>query len=161
MLSLFYLLGYCVYNCVFFFFLMIRRPPRSTRTDTLFPYTTLFRSRTLATARHARAQCRDARHADPRGGDRRQGIQQDADAEPDRAAGADRQFRSAAPPRRERPPARAVEQRRARAARLLGRLCRIEGGIRNAGDELWRRNAQYFDCAHRNPRRSEEHTSEL
>src|SRR3546814_7954738 len=30
--------------CVFFFFLMIRRPPKSTRTDTLFPYTTLFRS---------------------------------------------------------------------------------------------------------------------
>src|SRR3546814_3250557 len=27
-----------------YFFLMIRRPPRSTRTDTLFPYTTLFRS---------------------------------------------------------------------------------------------------------------------
>src|SRR3546814_19302161 len=42
------------YLCVYFrhcslmpillFFLMIRRPPRSTRTDTLFPYTTLFRS---------------------------------------------------------------------------------------------------------------------
>src|SRR3546814_19640919 len=31
----------CVYDL---FFLMIRRPPRSTRTDTLFPYTTLFRS---------------------------------------------------------------------------------------------------------------------
>src|SRR3546814_18863685 len=30
--------------CVVFFFLMIRRPPISTRTDTLFPYTTLFRS---------------------------------------------------------------------------------------------------------------------
>src|SRR3546814_14842878 len=30
-------------DCVFFF-LMRRRPPRSTRTDTLFPYTTLFRS---------------------------------------------------------------------------------------------------------------------
>src|SRR3546814_8241095 len=29
---------------LFIFFLMIRRPPRSTRTDTLFPYTTLFRS---------------------------------------------------------------------------------------------------------------------
>src|SRR3546814_3947460 len=29
----------------YFFFLMIRRPPRSTRTDTLVPYTTLFRSR--------------------------------------------------------------------------------------------------------------------
>src|SRR3546814_17994457 len=50
--SLFYL---CMFTCVhirsvvffsvhFFFFLMIRRPPRSTRTDTLFPYTTLFRS---------------------------------------------------------------------------------------------------------------------
>src|SRR3546814_9822695 len=35
-----------VFLCIFkfFFFLMIRRPPRSTRTDTLFPYTTLFRS---------------------------------------------------------------------------------------------------------------------
>src|SRR3546814_2257258 len=32
----------CIFCC--FFFLMIRRPPRSTRTDTLFPYTTLFRS---------------------------------------------------------------------------------------------------------------------
>src|SRR3546814_20046315 len=31
-----------IFNC--FFFLMKRRPPRSTRTDTLFPYTTLFRS---------------------------------------------------------------------------------------------------------------------
>src|SRR3546814_1870014 len=33
--------------CIFcmIIFLMIRRPPRSTRTDTLFPYTTLFRSR--------------------------------------------------------------------------------------------------------------------
>src|SRR3546814_15963481 len=30
------------------FFLMIRRPPRSTRTDTLFPYTTLFRSKNFA-----------------------------------------------------------------------------------------------------------------
>src|SRR3546814_20562015 len=30
--------------CILFFFLMIRLPPRSTRTDTLFPYTTLFRS---------------------------------------------------------------------------------------------------------------------
>src|SRR3546814_6042593 len=33
---------FIVNMCVFF--LMIRRPPRSTRTDTLFPYTTLFRS---------------------------------------------------------------------------------------------------------------------
>src|SRR3546814_6873133 len=35
---------------IVFFFLMIRRPPRSTRTDTLFPYTTLFRS-CVATSR--------------------------------------------------------------------------------------------------------------
>src|SRR3546814_1038950 len=34
------------YLCIFF--LMIRRPPRSTRTDTLFPYTTLFRSEAFA-----------------------------------------------------------------------------------------------------------------
>src|SRR3546814_8335523 len=33
---------YVIMLCLFF--LMIRRPPRSTRTDTLFPYTTLFRS---------------------------------------------------------------------------------------------------------------------
>src|SRR3546814_14184645 len=39
-----------------FFFLMIRRPPRSTRTDTLFPYTTLFRSGSSAARRH---QCLD------------------------------------------------------------------------------------------------------
>src|SRR3546814_12652019 len=35
---------YILIYFLFFFFLMIRRPPRSTRTDTLFPYTTLFRS---------------------------------------------------------------------------------------------------------------------
>src|SRR3546814_8255478 len=34
-----------------FFLLMIRRPPRSTRTDTLFPYTTLFRSAVFPRAR--------------------------------------------------------------------------------------------------------------
>src|SRR3546814_10562786 len=37
-----YYRSYSFSICVFF--LMIRRPPRSTRTDTLFPYTTLFRS---------------------------------------------------------------------------------------------------------------------
>src|SRR3546814_15630784 len=33
-----------VYHTVSVFFLMVRRPPRSTRTYTLFPYATLFRS---------------------------------------------------------------------------------------------------------------------
>src|SRR3546814_20205506 len=36
------LVGVGVWHCCIIFFLMIRRPPRSTRTDTLFPYTTLF-----------------------------------------------------------------------------------------------------------------------
>src|SRR5256885_11688172 len=39
----------------FFFFLMIRRPPRST----LFPYTTLFRSRASAPCSRSRPRCRD------------------------------------------------------------------------------------------------------
>src|SRR3546814_12675648 len=38
----------CTYSSfMIIVFLMIRRPPRSTRTDTLFPYTTLFRSRNV------------------------------------------------------------------------------------------------------------------
>src|SRR3546814_8474826 len=37
------------------FFLMIRRPPRSTRTDTLFPYTTLFRSVVATRRAHTEA----------------------------------------------------------------------------------------------------------
>src|SRR3546814_14744677 len=47
-----------------FFFLMIRRPPRSTRTDTLFPYTMLFRSALAVAQLHrgpgpARGDARD------------------------------------------------------------------------------------------------------
>src|SRR3546814_11692447 len=49
---------------LFFFFLMIRRPPRSTRTDTLFPYTTLFRSSAPACRRRPRVCSRGG------GGDR-------------------------------------------------------------------------------------------
>src|SRR3546814_1763659 len=43
----------------YFFFLMIRRPPRSTRTDTLFPYTTLFRS--LESAKREAEHANDAK----------------------------------------------------------------------------------------------------
>src|SRR3546814_3609254 len=53
---------------------MIRRPPKSTRTDTLFPYTTLFRSRTAAAAhepdpdlRQWRPPPRGRRFSDPVG----------------------------------------------------------------------------------------------
>src|SRR3546814_15677410 len=48
---------------------MIRRPPRSTRPDTLFPYTTLFRSSRVYTRRTGRAAVRAARfHQDLRDG---------------------------------------------------------------------------------------------
>src|SRR3546814_20763688 len=69
------IVSFYVFTAAFFvsfciFFLMIRRPPRSTRTDTLFPYTTLFRSKTLirrrlalmlGLARHRRATLQLAR----------------------------------------------------------------------------------------------------
>src|SRR3546814_20757173 len=51
-------------NPILFFFLRIRRPPRSTRTDTLFPYTTLFRSEGARVAQlHACA--RGGAHVEP------------------------------------------------------------------------------------------------
>src|SRR3546814_6004847 len=69
-----------IYSLFIVFFLMIRRPPRSTRTDTLFPYTTLFRSRASAavqraeaggtrggSARGARAALEEGRRAVPAG----------------------------------------------------------------------------------------------
>src|SRR3546814_11147980 len=43
-MSVYYIMLLFSMCSLIFFFLMIRRPPRSTRTDTLFPYTTLFRS---------------------------------------------------------------------------------------------------------------------
>src|SRR3546814_11074002 len=45
-ISVIFVVSISFFVALFFvvFFLMIRRPPRSTRTDTLFPYTTLFRS---------------------------------------------------------------------------------------------------------------------
>src|SRR3546814_11270137 len=54
------------FTSVVFFFLMIRRPPRSTRTDTLFPYTTLFRSHDA----HRRHALRLRRPKDRRAGPR-------------------------------------------------------------------------------------------
>src|SRR6056297_3680159 len=53
------------FSVFFFFFLMIRRPPRSTRTDTLFPYTTLFRSTPYPRPRwsaHPGQWCRSEEH---------------------------------------------------------------------------------------------------
>src|SRR3546814_20886890 len=50
----------CIHFLVYFFFLMIRRPPRSTRTDTLFPYTTLFRSSLVRASRFSPGKRRSA-----------------------------------------------------------------------------------------------------
>src|SRR3546814_15845236 len=62
---------YCV---VVVFFLMIRRPPRSTRTDTLFPYTTLFRSWTaMLDETRAQAQKLDKAIANQKESDRTHG----------------------------------------------------------------------------------------
>src|SRR3546814_19762617 len=58
-----------------FFFVMRRRPPRSTRTDTLFPYTTLFRSRSIRlrswTAQSEHGHLGIQRRIDPRHFDKR------------------------------------------------------------------------------------------
>src|SRR3546814_14563891 len=59
--------------CSDVFFLMIRRPPRSTRTDTLFPYTTLFRSGCHALGARPASQ-RDQRDAALAGGNRLRGM---------------------------------------------------------------------------------------
>src|SRR3546814_7685191 len=74
----------------YFFFLIIRRPPRSTRTDTLLPYTTLFRS---VGEQHIRHGCLPSLHprllaAGMRGSSVRDGR---------RSASADRSPLSAAP----------------------------------------------------------------
>src|SRR3546814_13786609 len=89
----------CTINCklLLVFFLMIRRPPRSTRTDTLFPYTTLFRSRHRDRAEGARAVqvrpgargaafgfARPRRHADPLEPEEDAGLLQPAAAHGDR-----------------------------------------------------------------------------
>src|SRR3546814_10338198 len=55
----------CCVFLLFLFFLMIRRPPRSTRTDTLFPYPTLFRS-TAHSAASVRCRERSTGQADSR-----------------------------------------------------------------------------------------------
>src|SRR3546814_9163806 len=66
----------CGFNflILFFFFLMIRRPPRSTRTDTLFPYTTLFRSARPVPAWQWRTRGDAAGALLGRGVDRRAGL---------------------------------------------------------------------------------------
>src|SRR3546814_15721096 len=67
-----------LFDILFCFFLMIRRPPRSTRTDTLLPYTTLFRSGDAPYPdrgrRHPAAHPRQGRHRPLSLGPRRRGA---------------------------------------------------------------------------------------
>src|SRR3546814_14261839 len=86
-----YCIGLCASVSTYvstFFFLMLRRPPRSTRTDTLFPYTTLFRSRNWplcpappAAGRGARGTAPADRRPSPGGGCRTAGRSEEHTSE--------------------------------------------------------------------------------
>src|SRR3546814_1573197 len=65
---------------------MIRRPPRSTRTHTLFPYTTLFRS-DPGRAEHLERQPRADATGEQRGGEERRRAEHEAEAGPEDATG--------------------------------------------------------------------------
>src|SRR3546814_13297954 len=69
---------------VVLFFLMIRRPPRSTRTDTLFPYTTLFRS-PVGLVHRRRDAGAAAHHAGGWGDDRPETPRRGRNRHPDRS----------------------------------------------------------------------------
>src|SRR3546814_1993175 len=127
---------------IFFFFLRIRRPPRSTRTYTLFPYTTLFRSH------HLGQLPAYAGHLPSAVG---------APARPAAAAGLYRQYRARRGDRRERPGAQTAQgrDRRRRPRRLRART----GGEPQAAGTRERAAAAAYGLGH--PGRSEEHTSEL
>src|SRR3546814_4742152 len=112
---------------------MIRRPPRSTRTDTLFPYTTLFRSPRLV-PRGRQAQCHPVRHQ-PR-------LVDVVEADFDRRA-VDIEGDALAVDRRDH----ALQP----AAPVLWQLQADLGALADEPRELLRREQ----------RRSEEHTSEL
>src|SRR3546814_1466508 len=128
---------------------MIRRPPRSTRTDTLFPYTTLFRSpRRVRRASLSPPQPEGGLfgHDDlcPRMGAR------DALAAREQGAGL-RQGRLPAVPRRDR-----LDLQRAASRRVHGRKGQNAGGETLLPGPTARKYPR-----HLLPPRSEEHTSEL
>src|SRR3546814_3114249 len=116
------------------FFLMIRRPPRSTRTDTLFPYTTLFRSRRPELVRRVVGRVGPTNPAPPSLTPQGAGLMKPTQP-------TDLDF----PHCRK---ASGAQQHLAAAARLQA----CGGGLREVGEVV--------DGLHRQPR-SEEHTSEL
>src|SRR3546814_16945741 len=111
---------------VCFFFLMIRRPPRSTRTDTLFPYTTLFRSggraRRAGTAGAGRGgRRRRARETAGAARGRTAGTEESLRLQPRRHRGAGRGAAGRQQPRRARLAVAASELRRHAVAGHAGR----------------------------------------
>src|SRR3546814_1897391 len=129
------------------FLLKIRRPPRSTRTDTLFPYTTLFRSH----APHAARRDSGRRFRYHSGFAAARGV-------------CPRWTRQNVPPRTHPPGAR---DRHRKAVRLLPRSVQFAGQLHPA----WRRKSSHYSQLCRRARiggglshsikRSEENTSEL
>src|SRR3546814_6235924 len=130
--------------CIVFFFLMIRRPPRSTRTDTLFPYTTLFRSIALSRLGLERPQGRV--RIRPRLVERAiAGADDDpaadrADRDPDRLVAADQ--------RHDLRPRHRRSDEQERGSRSMAR----QAGRQNRAGDAPRRRLRH---------RLEEHTSEL
>src|SRR3546814_4635103 len=120
---------------------MIRRPPRSTRTDTLFPYTTLFRSRDRAAQRHPRQPFvpppRSHHHNYPR----RRGFAR-------RALPRTALRRSRQSPRLHYAPQRADR-------------CARRGKLPLRGERTQAEYELYAEISERRRERSEEHTSEL
>src|SRR3546814_7640183 len=130
---------------------MIRRPPRSTRTDTLFPYTTLFRSPTTASETReelTRGWCRKCNPGKP--GRRR-------------PYGRGRAGRGSAAPERDllllaRPPFGGHLLQRGERPRLVGLPALRSTGQPGSGEPSAGTEDRALQDA---PRRSEEHTSEL
>src|SRR3546814_8669191 len=108
------LIMYC-----FFFFLMIRRPPRSTRTDTLFPYTTLFRSRVF----------KEVFERTGHGAHYRMMMRISGDDSEDSGVAAAPVGAVAAPPVSPTPPAQATEQRSEEHTSELQSLMRISYAV--------------------------------
>src|SRR3546814_8891604 len=119
---------------------MIRRPPRSTRTDTLFPYTTLFRSRVREGEQHQPLQYRDRAQRRPQV---RHHLSVVAHVLQERIAAVEHDHAVAALERR--------------AVRLQAALEGIEAGIAAGGLAVDARGLRVALAA----QRSEEQTSEL
>src|SRR3546814_9315451 len=151
-----------------FFFLMIRRPPRSTRTDTLFPYTTLFRSSLgPAERRHNHTATRST--TQPRNGELTAGDETAAYRHRrlrHRRAGC---RRAAHPRRSRRVRVRARARARPRGRRIPAAAQRPAGAVAHgtAGASARARRARgppvrrYALRPASDGHRSEEHTSEL